>query len=270
MTDYSLSEEDLQRYARQLILPEIGGKGQAALKAARVLCVGAGGLGSPAAVYLAAAGVGVLGLVDNDPVDLSNLHRQILHFTSDIGRPKVLSAKSKLQNLNPGTKVVAHRQRFSPDNAFELLENYDVVVDGSDNFPTRYLVSDACFLKGRTLVSGAVLQWQGQATTLIPKKGHCYRCLFPEPPEPDAVQSCAEAGILGSVAGVVGSLMATEAMKVILGTPGLLSNRLLSFDLAKMVFREIPVKHRADCALCGSKPAITTLQIHQLEKARQC
>jgi molybdopterin-synthase adenylyltransferase len=253
------TEEQLQRYSRQLILSQVGGAGQAKIKKARVLCVGAGGLGSPAALYLAAAGVGVLGLVDDDPVDLSNLHRQILHYTTDVGRPKVLSAKAKLESLNPETDVKVHRLRLEAANALDLIRGYDVVLDGSDNFPTRYLVNDACVLAGLALVSGAVLGLEGQVTTILPRQGHCYRCLFPEPPSPEAVQSCAEAGVLGPVAGVTGSLQAMEALKIILGLPGVLSGRLLSCNLSAMSFREIPVRRRADCALCGEAPSITAL-----------
>jgi len=254
-----LSEDDIQRYGRQIILPEVGGAGQEKIGKARVLCVGVGGLGSPAALYLAAAGVGTLGLVDDDPVDLSNLHRQILHFTTDVGRPKVLSAKSKLHSLNPAIAVNVHRERLTAGNALELFAGYDVVLDGSDNFPTRYLINDACFFKDLPLVSGAVLQFHGQITTILPQKGHCYRCLFPEPPAADAVQNCAVAGILGPVAGVVGSLQATEALKLILGLPGVLSNRLLSFDLLKNSFREISIPRDPACALCGAAPTVTAL-----------
>jgi molybdopterin/thiamine biosynthesis adenylyltransferase len=259
------TDEEIQRYSRQILVPEVGAAGQAKIRKARVLCVGTGGLGSPAALYLAAAGVGTLGLVDNDLVEPSNLHRQILHFSTDVGRPKVVSARGKLDSLNPHVDVKVHRVCLEAGNALEILSGYDLALDGSDNFPTRYLLNDACFFRGIPLVSGAVLQLQGQVTTILPGEGPCYRCLFPEPPEPDAVQSCAEAGILGSVAGVVGSLQATEALKVILGLPGVLAGRLLTLNLASMSFREIPVPRRADCDLCGDRPTVTSLATYDRE-----
>jgi adenylyltransferase/sulfurtransferase len=255
----SFSEDDLQRYARQMILSQVGGGGQTKIRAARVLLIGLGGLGSPVALYLAAAGVGSLGLLDNDPVDLSNLHRQIIHFSTDIGRPKVLSAKAKIRNLNPTVAIKAYRERLTAENALEIFSNYDLVVDGSDNFATRYLVNDACVLKGIPLVSGAVLQFQGQVTTILPKKSHCYRCLFPEPPAAESIQSCADAGVMGSVAGVVGALQATEALKWILGLPDLLTDRMLSIDLMKMTFRDVPVKRNPNCSVCGDHPSIVNL-----------
>lgn len=251
-------EEDLKRYARQILLPELGRDGQRRIRAARVLCVGVGGLGSPAALYLAAAGVGTLGLLDADPVDLSNLHRQVLHATADLGRPKTLSASEKLKALNPDVSLRLHPERLGPSNALEIFSGYDIVVDGSDNFPTRYLVNDACVLRGLPLVSGAVLRWEGQVTTVLPRKGHCYRCVFPEPPQAP-VQSCAEAGVLGSAAGVVGTLQATEVLKWVLGLPGLLTDRLLVMDLLRMSFRHVPARRDPACAVCGDRPTITSL-----------
>lgn len=236
------------RYARQILLPEVGGAGQEKLSKARVLVVGVGGLGCPAALYLAAAGAGTIGLVDDDPVDLTNLHRQILHHDADVGRPKVASAKSKLTGLNPAITVNVHRQRF----AASLLAGYDVVLDGSDNFETRYQLNDACVKAGLPLVSGAVIKWEGQVLTVLPGKSACYRCHFPEPPDPACVQSCSEAGIIGAAAGVVGTLQAVEAVKLILGKGEPLAGRRLHIDLKTMRFREVAVKRKADCAACGS------------------
>ncbi len=247
----ALTDESVERFSRQLLLPEIGGEGQKKLAAAKVLLVGVGGLGCPAALYLSAAGVGTLGLVDNDPVELSNLHRQILHHTSDIGRPKVLSAKAKLTAINPQTQVAVHRQRLTPENAAELIRPYDVVLDGSDNFDTRYLVNDTCVALNKPLVSGAVLQWEGQVTTVLPGVGHCYRCLFPDPPEADCVRSCSEAGIVGPVAGVIGSLMAVETLKVILQRPTLV-NRLALFNFLTMSFRTVPAHRHPTCSACAA------------------
>jgi adenylyltransferase/sulfurtransferase len=242
-----ITEVDIKRYARQILLPQVGGAGQKKLSAAKVLIVGLGGLGSPAALYLAAAGVGTLGLLDDDPVELTNLHRQILHYTPDLGRPKVQSAQAKLSALNPAVALNLHRLRLVSANGEAVLGAYDVVLDGSDNFPTRYLVNDVCVRLGKPLVSGAVLRWQGQVTTVLPGKGHCYRCVFPEPPEEGALQTCSEAGVMGAAAGVVGALMATEALKLLLGLPGLLTDRLLTLDLAAMKFREVPVKRDPAC-----------------------
>jgi adenylyltransferase/sulfurtransferase len=242
-----LTDQDIRRYARQILLPEVGGKGQAALARARVLLVGAGGLGSPAALYLAAAGVGVLGLADGDPVEPSNLHRQVLHATPDVGKPKTSSARERLAALNPAVEVHEH-PRLADGSAFS---GYDLALDGSDNFDTRYMVNDACVKAGKPLVTGAVLKWEGQVMTVLPRRSACYRCAFPEPPDPACVQSCAEAGILGPVAGTVGCLMAVEALKVLLGAPGLLTGRLLLLDLKTMSFREKPLRRRTGCAACG-------------------
>ena len=247
-----LSEEQIQRYARQIILPELGPAGQRKLSQAKALCVGVGGLGSPAALYVAAAGVGTLGLVDPDPVELSNLHRQILHSSSDLGRPKVFSAKAKLQALEPRLSVKAHPFRLEPANIAALFSEYDVVLDGSDNFETRYMVNDTCVRLGIPLVSGAVMRWEGQVMTVLPKKSPCYRCAFPESPEPGCAQSCSEAGVLGALCGVIGSLQAAEAVKTLLGRSDLLTGRLLIFDLLNMRMREKTFRKNPGCSACGT------------------
>jgi adenylyltransferase/sulfurtransferase len=243
-----LPDADIRRYARQILLPEVGVKGQSALKAARVLCVGAGGLGSPAALYLAAAGVGTLGIADGDPVELSNLHRQILHATADVGRAKTASAKERLSALNPSVLVREH-PRLADGAAFA---GYDLVLDGSDNFDTRYMVADACVKAGRTLVTGAVVKWQGQVMTVLPGRSACYRCAFPEPPDPECVEDCGSAGVLGPAAGTVGCLMAAEALKALLGAGELLSDRLLLMDFKTMAFRVRPLRRRPGCSSCGT------------------
>jgi adenylyltransferase/sulfurtransferase len=240
-------------------MPEVGTEGQRRLKAARVLCIGAGGLGSPAALYLAAAGVGTLGIVDLDDVDLSNLQRQILHGTKDVGRKKVDSARERLHDVNPTIEIQPHTERFTSDNATELVAGYDVVVDGSDNFPTRYLSNDVCVWAKKPNVYGSVFRFEGQATVFAPHLGGpCYRCLFPEPPEPGTVPNCAEAGVLGVLPGVIGMLQATEAIKLILGAGEPLVGRLLHFEALKMKFREFNVRRDPNCPVCGETPTITT------------
>lgn len=239
--------KDIERYCRQIILPEVGGEGQKRLARARALLVGTGGLGSPAALYLAAAGVGTLVIVDDDDVDLSNLQRQILHFTPDLGKAKVLSAREKLLALNPGVKVLVKKTRFTPSNASRLLAGCDIVLDGSDNFETRYAVNAACLARKIPLVWGAVLRWEGQVMTVLPGKTACYQCLFPEPPDPAMAQSCSNAGIVGAVTGAVGSLMATEGLKVLLGKGTPLTGRLLMMDFLNMRFRERTVSRRSRC-----------------------
>lgn len=243
-----------------MILPGVGGEGQRKLLGAKVLVVGAGGLGSPAALYLAAAGVGTLGILDSDRVDVSNLQRQILHATDDIGRPKVESAAEHLSALNPTVRIVSHDTLLSSDNAMELLGPYDVIVDGTDNFPSRYLLNDATQLLGKPLVYGSVQQFDGQATVFLPgDAGPCYRCLFPEPPPPGAVRSCAEAGVFGVLPGIVGSIQATEAIKLILGLGDTLAGRLLAFDALRMDFTEVRVSRDPNCAVCGDRPTLTAL-----------
>ena len=255
MTDNpTLSDAERARYARHLVLPEIGASGQAKLKGARVAIVGAGGLGSPSAMYLAAAGVGTIGLIDFDVVDLTNLQRQILHGTDDIGRPKLASASDALERLNPHVAVVTHGERLTSTNALELLDAYDIVLDGSDNFPTRYLVNDACVLLGKPNVYGAILRWEGQASLFATEDGPCYRCLFRDPPPPGAVPNCAEAGVLGVLPGIIGSVQALEAIKWILGKGDSLVGRLLLFDAMALKFREILLTRDPECPVCSEAP----------------
>lgn len=259
MTQTSVFTPDqARRYSRHIIMPQIGGNGQRKLLDAKVLLIGAGGLGSPAALYLAAAGVGTLGIVDFDDVDLTNLQRQILHRTQDVGRPKVDSARDTIAAMNPDVKVIQHRIQLTSENALEVLEPYDIIVDGSDNFPTRYLVNDACVMLGKPCVHGSIFLFEGQAATFVPGKG-CYRCLYPTPPPPGMVPSCAEAGVLGVLPGIVGSIQAVETIKLILGIGDTLSGRLLLFDALDMEFRQVKVRRNADCPVCGDHPTVTEL-----------
>ena len=255
----ALSNDEVARYSRHLIMPEVGMGGQRKLKAARALCIGAGGLGSPVALYLAAAGVGTIGIVDFDDVDFSNLQRQIIHGTPDVGRSKLASAKSRLNALNPEVEVVAHELALSSQNALALFADYDFVVDGTDNFPTRYLVNDACVLSGKPNVYGSIFRFEGQASVFAAADGPCYRCMFPEPPPPGLVPSCAEGGVLGILPGVVGTLQATEAVKLILGAGEPLVGRFLLFDALKLRFRELTVRKDPDCPVCGDRPTVTEL-----------
>jgi sulfur-carrier protein adenylyltransferase/sulfurtransferase len=254
-----LTTDDLARYSRHLILPEVGMEGQRKLKAARVLCVGTGGLGSPLAFYLAAAGIGTLGLVDFDVVDASNLQRQIIHSTRDIGRKKLDSAAEKLTALNPAMNVVKHETMLTSANALEIIADYDIVADGTDNFPTRYLVNDACVLSGKPNVYGSIFRFEGQASVFATKDGPCYRCLYPEPPPPGLVPSCAEGGVLGILPGLVGVIQATEAIKLILGNGGPLIGRLLLVDALAMRFRELKLRKNPECPVCGAHPTVTKL-----------
>ena len=259
-----LNDEQFERYARHLILDEVGEKGQDKLLSARVLCVGAGGLGSPASMYLAAAGVGTIGLIDDDIVDLSNLQRQIIHATSKIGVPKVESAQETLSRVNPTIKIRTYKNRITAGNITEIINEYDVIVDGSDNFETRYLINDAAFLNRKIVVSGALLRFEGQLTTfrsgLEFNEGEpCYRCLFPKAPPANSSNRCEDVGILGSVAGVIGTLQATEVIKEIIGLGETMSGRLLIFDAMNMEFRKIRYKKRLDCRLCGDDPSITEI-----------
>jgi molybdopterin/thiamine biosynthesis adenylyltransferase/rhodanese-related sulfurtransferase len=254
-----LTTDDLSRYSRHLILPEVGIEGQQKLKAARVLCVGTGGLGSPLAFYLAAAGIGTLGLVDFDVVDASNLQRQIIHSTKDIGRKKLDSAEEKLLALNPALNVVKHDTMLSSANALEILKDYDVVADGTDNFPTRYLVNDACVLLGKPNAYGSIFRFEGQASVFATKEGPCYRCLYPEPPPPGLVPSCAEGGVLGILPGLVGVIQATEVIKLILGKGAPLIGRLLLVDALSMRFRELKLRKNPECPVCGDNPTVTEL-----------
>jgi len=254
-----LSREELTRYARHVTLPDVGLDGQRRLKAARVLCVGAGGLGSPAAMYLAAAGVGTLGIVDDDEVDASNLQRQILHDTAGMGRPKVESARDRLRAINPNVSVEMHHVRLMSANALDILERYDIVLDGADNFPTRYLVNDACVLLGKPNAFGAIFRFEGQASVFAAKNGPCYRCIYPEPPPPGLVPSCAEAGVFGVLPGIVGTIQATETIKLILGVGETLVGRLLVYDAMRMAFRELKVPKDRDCPVCGTHPTVREL-----------
>ena len=258
-----LTQDDLARYSRHLILPEVGIEGQRKLKAARVLCVGTGGLGSPLALYLAAAGVGTLGLVDFDVVDASNLQRQIIHSTKDIGRKKLDSAEEKLKALNPALNVVKHDTLLSSANALDILKDYDVVADGTDNFPTRYLVNDACVLLGKPNAYGSIFRFEGQASVFATESGPCYRCLYPEPPPPGLVPSCAEGGVLGILPGLVGVIQATETIKLILGIGEPLIGRLLLVDALKMRFRELKLRKNPECPVCGTRPTVTHLIDYQ-------
>jgi adenylyltransferase/sulfurtransferase len=255
-----LSAEQLRRYARHVILPEVGMAGQKKICAASVLCVGAGGLGSPLASYLAAAGVGRIGIVDFDVVDESNLQRQILHGTENVGRLKTESARERLLDLNPGISVELHPYKLTSENALDVVARYDIVVDGTDNFPTRYLVNDACVLSGKPNVYGSIFRFEGQASVFAPRLGGpCYRCLFPEPPPPGSVPSCAEGGVLGVLPGVIGTIQATEILKLILGIGTTLVNRLLLFDALEMRFRELKLRRDLKCPACGEHPTIKTL-----------
>jgi len=258
-----LTTDDLARYSRHLILPEVGMEGQQKLKAAKVLCVGTGGLGSPLVLYLAAAGIGTLGLVDFDVVDASNLQRQIIHSTKDIGRKKIDSAAEKLTALNPALNVVKHDTMLSSANALEILKDYDIVADGTDNFPTRYLVNDACVLLGKPNVYGSIFRFEGQASIFATKEGPCYRCLYPEPPPPGLVPSCAEGGVLGILPGLVGVIQATEVIKLILGNGSPLIGRLLLVDALNMRFRELKLRKNPECPVCGDHPTVTELIDYQ-------
>ena len=255
----NLTREELTRYARHVILPDVGIDGQRRLKAARVLCVGAGGLGSPATMYLAAAGVGTLGIVDFDDVDASNLQRQILHDTAGTGRPKVESARDRLNAINPNVGIEMHHLRLTSANALDIMSRYDVVLDGADNFPTRYLVNDACVLLGKPNAFGAIFRFEGQASVFAAKNGPCYRCIYPEPPPPGLVPSCAEAGVFGVLPGIIGTIQATETIKLILAAGETLVGRLLVYDAMRMAFRELKVPKDPDCAVCGARPTVRTL-----------
>jgi adenylyltransferase/sulfurtransferase len=254
-----LSPEEVLRYSRHLIMPEVAMGGQRKLKAARVLLVGAGGLGSPLGLYLAAAGVGTLGLVDFDVVDATNLQRQVLYGSSDVGRPKLDVAAERLRDMNPHVEIIPHEVRLTSENALRILEPYDVVVDGTDNFPTRYLVNDACVLLGKPNVYGSIFRFEGQVSVFFAEKGPCYRCLFPEPPPPGLVPSCAEGGVLGVLPGIVGSLQALETIKLILGAGESLIGRLLLFDALMLRWRELKLHKNPDCPVCGERRTVTTL-----------
>jgi len=259
----ALSNDEILRYSRHLIMPEVGMEGQLKLRAAKVLCIGAGGLGSPLAMYLAAAGVGTIGIVDFDVVDFTNLQRQIIHSTADVGRKKLDSAAETIEGINPFVKVRKFETRLSSENALELFRDFDVIVDGTDNFPTRYLVNDACVLTGKPNVYGSIFRFEGQASVFATKEGPCYRCLYPEPPPPGLVPSCAEGGVLGILPGLVGVIQATEAIKLVLGAGEPLIGRLLLVDALGMSFRQLKLKKNPDCPVCGKNPTITKLIDYQ-------
>ena len=254
-----LSNEEVARYSRHLIMPEVGMTGQRKLKAASILMIGTGGLGAPLGMYLAAAGIGRLGLVDFDVVDASNLQRQIIHGTKDVGRPKIAAARDRIQDINPHVEIETHETRLTSENAMRLFVNYDVIVDGTDNFPTRYLVNDACVLAGKPNVYGSIFRFEGQASVFWAERGPCYRCLYPEPPPPGLVPSCAEGGVLGVLPGIIGAIQANEAIKIILGAPDIMVNRLLLFDAWRMRFRELKLRKNPDCPVCGKNPTIKEL-----------
>ncbi len=255
----TLSKEEVLRYSRHLIMPEVGMEGQLKLKAAKVLCIGTGGLGAPLGVYLAAAGVGRIGLVDFDTVDLTNLQRQILFSTSDVGRPRIEAAADRLRGLNPDIQIDTFEARLTSENALDLFKDYDLIVDGTDNFPTRYLVNDACVLLGKQNVYGSIFRFEGQVTVFGAPGGPCYRCLYPEPPPPGLVPSCAEGGVLGVLPGIVGSIQAAETLKLIIGQGEPLIGRLLLFDALAMRFRELRLRKNPECPVCGAHPTVTKL-----------
>ena len=254
-----LTIAEVRRYSRHLIIPDVGKTGQRRLKNARVLCVGAGGLGSPALLYLAAAGVGTLGIIDFDVVDESNLQRQIIHGQSDLGRPKAVSAMESIREINPLVNVILHEERLDSDNAMQIFEPYDLIVDGTDNFATRYLVNDACVLLGKPYVWGSIYRFDGQASVFWAEHGPCYRCLYPEPPPPGMVPSCAEGGVLGVLCGAIGSIQVTEAIKVITGIGEPLVGRLMIYDALEMSYRTVRVRKDPECPVCGKNPSITEL-----------
>jgi len=254
-----LSNDEILRYSRHLIMPEVGMNGQLKLKQAKVLTIGAGGLGAPLALYLAAAGVGKLGIVDFDVVDFTNLQRQIIHGTSDVGRPKLHSASETIAEINPNVEVVAHETRLTSENALDVLKDYDVIADGTDNFPTRYLVNDACVLLGKPNVYGSIFRFEGQASVFYAREGPCYRCLYPEPPPPGLVPSCAEGGVLGVLPGIIGCIQALETIKLIIGQGQPLIGRLLLFDALHLKFRELKLRKNPECPVCGAHPTVTKL-----------
>ncbi len=264
MDMFGFTEEQIHRYARHIVLPNVGGKGQRKLLDSRVLVVGAGGLGSPVSLYLAAAGVGTIGLVDNDVVDVSNLQRQVVHRNADVGRPKVASAADTLRALNPDVKVVQHPVTFSSANALELVAEYDLVVECSDNFPAKYLANDACVLSSKPLVWGAVFQFDGQMSVVLPRRGPCYRCIFAAPPPPGSTPSCVEAGVLGALVGMVGTWQALEALKLLVGIGEPMAGRLLILDGLAADASTIEVARRSDCEICGEHPTIHQLIDYQV------
>jgi adenylyltransferase/sulfurtransferase len=266
----SLRKDQIERYSRQMILPTIGWEGQERLLKAKVLIIGAGGLGSPCAIYLACAGIGTIGIVDSDAVELSNLQRQILHSTKDVGRPKVESAKDKLRDLNPDVEIITHKMRFTWDNILDVIKDYDIIADCSDNFPTRYLINDTCVISKKPLSHGSVFRFDGQAMTIIPGESPCYRCLYPEPSPSGIVPGLLEAGILGVLPGVIGIIQANEVIKFILGKGDLLTGKLLMFNILDSVSRQVRVPRDPQCVACGEHPEVTKLRDYgEFYRARQ-
>ncbi len=259
--DYT--DNQLERYSRHIILKDVGVEGQLKITRARVLVIGAGGLGSPALLYLAAAGVGTIGIADGDVVDLSNLQRQVIHFTEDVDKPKILSAKEKINNLNPDVNVITYKKMLTTENIREIIDEYDFIIDGTDNFPAKFLVNDACIFSKKSFSHAGILRFFGQTITVVPGESTCYRCIFREPPPLDAVPSCAQAGVLGVIAGVLGTLQANEAMKYILGKGNLITNRLLTFDALESKFRNLPLEKNPDCPVCGEHRVITELMDYE-------
>lgn len=255
----NFTPEQIERYSRQIVMPEIGAAGQKKIRKASVLIVGSGGLGSPCAYYLTAAGVGKLGIIDKDLVDLSNLQRQILYSTEDLNRPKVESAQRRLNKLNPDVEIIAIKTELTSKNVLKLIEGYDIIVDCTDNFPARYLINDACILANKPMVHAGVYRFDGQVFTILPHQGPCYRCIFSEPPSPESMPSCKDVGVLGAVPGVIGALQAAEVIKYIIGKGELLVGRILIFDALKASFREVKFRRNAKCRVCGDNPAITNL-----------
>ena len=251
-----MTEEQIERYSRHIILKEVGGKGQKKLFDGKVLIIGAGGLGAPIALYLTAAGVGTIGIADADNVDLSNLQRQVIHFTPDVGKPKVESAKEKMQAINPDVKVITYQEWISAANINAIIADYDFIIDGTDNFAAKFLINDACVLAGKPYSHGGILQFVGQTITVLPGESTCYRCIFPEPPPKDAIPTCSQAGVIGVLPGVIGSIQATEAIKFLLGKGELLASRILMYDALGMTFRDVAIKRNLNCPVCGDSPTI--------------
>lgn len=264
----AMNEDQIKRYSRHILLPEVGGKGQKKIANAKVFIVGAGGLGSPAALYLAAAGVGTIGIIDGDVVDLSNLQRQVIHHTPDVGRPKIQSAREKIAALNPDVTVVPIHDRLTAKNALDVVKTFDVIIDGTDNFPSKFLINDTAVLANKPLIHGGILRFTGQVLTIIPGKSACYRCLFKTPPPAGLVPSCQEAGVLGALAGFIGTIQATEALKLILGVGQPLTDRLLTYDALTTRFRNVPLRRNPKCPVCGEHPTITEPVEYEQEVCR--
>jgi molybdopterin-synthase adenylyltransferase len=254
------TDEQIERYSRHIILKEVGGKGQKKLLAGKVMIIGAGGLGAPIALYLAAAGVGTIGIADADTVDLSNLQRQVIHHTPDIGKPKVESAREKMQAINPDVKVITYQTWVNAENILDIIGDYDFIIDGTDNFAAKFLINDACVLAGKPYSHGGILRFDGQTITVMPGQSTCYRCIFNAPPPKEAIPTCSQAGVIGVLPGVLGTIQATEAIKFLLGQGELLTNRLLTYDALRMRFREVPLRRNANCPVCGETPTITELR----------